>query len=45
MLVIFITGITILFGLFLTLMPKIASAHCDTMDGPAVKERKAQIRS
>ena len=45
MLVIFITGITILFGLFLTLMPKIASAHCDTMDGPAVKDGRIALET
>ena len=45
MLVIFITGITILFGLFLTLMPKMASAHCDTMDGPAVKDGRIALET
>jgi len=37
-----IIGTVMLVGIILTLMPQKASAHCDTMDGPAVKDgRKA----
>lgn len=40
--ILLVLGTLTLGGIILSLMPKKASAHCDTMDGPAVKDgRKA----
>ena len=43
--IIFITVITILSGLIFTLMPEMASAHCDTMDGPAVQDGRIALET
>lgn len=40
--ILLVLGTLAIGGIILTLMPKKASAHCDTLDGPAVKDgRKA----
>lgn len=40
-----IIGMVLLVGLALVLMPQKASAHCDTMDGPAVKDGKIALET
>jgi hypothetical protein len=40
-----IAGMVMLVGLALVLKPRKASAHCDTMDGPAVKDGKIALET
>lgn len=43
--ILLIIGIVMLVGIILTLMPQKASAHCDTMDGPAVKDGRIALET
>ncbi|WP_089611877.1 DUF6448 family protein [Dehalobacterium formicoaceticum] len=43
--IVLFAGMIILIGLILALMPRKASAHCDTMDGPAVKDGKVALET
>lgn len=40
-----IVGMVVLVGLALAMVPQKASAHCDTMDGPAVKDGKIALET
>lgn len=43
--ILLILGTVMLVGIILTLMPQKASAHCDTMDGPAVKDGRNALET
>lgn len=43
--ILLIIGTVMLVGIILTLMPQKASAHCDTMDGPAVKDGRNALET
>ena len=43
--IIFLMGMVMLIGITLILMPQKASAHCDTMDGPAVKDGRNALET
>ncbi|HHX12139.1 MAG TPA: LysM domain-containing protein [Clostridiales bacterium] len=43
--ILLIIGMVIIAVIILTLMPKKASAHCDTMDGPAVKDGQEALET